>query len=154
MPPTRPGIETRMKRSRDGKPIPDAMMHQWSRPPLSCSACRAKKRRCDRAHPCSNCTQRNMTCEYPGQSTQGTTHRVQSPGRAGPMGSQGSTRPSVPNPQTVNQSVVLSSIFVSRDLSTNTRKGSWATDQNMRTGEGYVSRYRQDADGPESPGGF
>ncbi|CVL08780.1 uncharacterized protein FMAN_14648 [Fusarium mangiferae] len=35
-----------------------------SRPPVSCRPCREKKRRCDRNQPCSNCTQRHLTCVY------------------------------------------------------------------------------------------
>ncbi|KAJ5648320.1 hypothetical protein N7490_004692 [Penicillium lividum] len=55
-----------MKRDARGNPI--ATVHRWSRPPLSCQACREKKRRCDRAQPCSNCVLRNIPCEYSGQS--------------------------------------------------------------------------------------
>lgn len=59
-----------MKRDRNGHPI--ILMHRWNRPPLSCGACREKKRRCDRAQPCSNCVQRNISCEYSGQSSEST----------------------------------------------------------------------------------
>jgi hypothetical protein len=55
-----------MKRTRDGYPI--ILMHQGNRAPSSCQACREKKRRCDRTQPCSNCMQRNMSCEYPGRN--------------------------------------------------------------------------------------
>ncbi|KAB8068209.1 hypothetical protein BDV29DRAFT_199585 [Aspergillus leporis] len=44
------------------------MTHRWNRPSLSCKPCREKKRRCDRNQPCSNCAQRNIQCEYAGQS--------------------------------------------------------------------------------------
>lgn len=51
-----------MKRDNRGAPV--MMVHRWNRPPLSCQPCRAKKRRCDRNQPCSNCSQRNINCEY------------------------------------------------------------------------------------------
>ncbi|KAF2158806.1 hypothetical protein M409DRAFT_71438 [Zasmidium cellare ATCC 36951] len=44
--------------------VPADMVHRWSKAPLSCRLCRAKKLRCDRAQPCSNCAQRNADCEY------------------------------------------------------------------------------------------
>ncbi|KAF9884404.1 hypothetical protein FE257_001804 [Aspergillus nanangensis] len=59
-------IISMMKRKNDSQ-IPDGMMHQWRRPPRSCSLCRVKKLRCDRGHPCSNCTQRNESCVYAGR---------------------------------------------------------------------------------------
>ncbi|KAJ5609070.1 hypothetical protein N7528_009637 [Penicillium herquei] len=59
-----------MKRDAQGNPI--TTVHRWSRPPLSCHACRDKKRRCDRAQPCSNCVLRNIPCEYSGQSPEGS----------------------------------------------------------------------------------
>lgn len=31
--------------------------------PVSCQLCRAKKLRCDRQHPCSNCSARGVTCQ-------------------------------------------------------------------------------------------
>ncbi|KAL2862431.1 Zn(II)2Cys6 transcription factor [Aspergillus lucknowensis] len=52
--------------------VPMGMTDQWGRPPPSCQACRQKKRRCDRARPCSNCTQRNIPCEYDGKSQFGS----------------------------------------------------------------------------------
>ncbi|KAJ5390243.1 uncharacterized protein N7496_001311 [Penicillium cataractarum] len=55
-----------MKRKNRGNPI--ATIHRWNKPPLSCRECREKKRRCDRAQPCSNCVIRKISCEYPGQS--------------------------------------------------------------------------------------
>ncbi|KAJ5174464.1 uncharacterized protein N7482_000341 [Penicillium canariense] len=55
-----------MKRDNRGNSI--TMVHRWNRPPLSCRACREKKRRCDRTQPCSNCVLRKISCEYPGQS--------------------------------------------------------------------------------------
>lgn len=44
--------------------VPAEMVHRWNRAPLSCRLCRAKKLRCDRAQPCSNCVQRKADCEY------------------------------------------------------------------------------------------
>ncbi|KAF4944822.1 hypothetical protein FGADI_12417 [Fusarium gaditjirri] len=38
--------------------------YRASRLPVSCRPCREKKRRCDRNQPCSNCTQRCLTCVY------------------------------------------------------------------------------------------
>jgi hypothetical protein len=32
--------------------------------PTSCQFCRAKKLRCNRVHPCSNCAARNVTCHF------------------------------------------------------------------------------------------
>lgn len=55
-----------MKRDNRGSPI--QAVHRWNRPPLSCHACREKKRRCDRNEPCSNCTLRNIACEYSDQN--------------------------------------------------------------------------------------
>lgn len=54
----------KMKRDNRGNMIP--MVGKWSQPPLSCLACRQKKRRCDRKKPCSNCVQRHISCEYSG----------------------------------------------------------------------------------------
>ncbi|XRM36872.1 hypothetical protein ABZX51_000358 [Aspergillus tubingensis] len=54
-----------MKRKNDA--VPEAMVQRWSRPPLSCRFCRAKKLRCDRTQPCSNCVLRKVPCEYTGQ---------------------------------------------------------------------------------------
>ncbi|KAL2823802.1 hypothetical protein BDW59DRAFT_148362 [Aspergillus cavernicola] len=51
-----------MKRNYTG--VPKEMMTQWGRPLLSCRPCRQQKRRCDRQRPCSNCSQRNISCEY------------------------------------------------------------------------------------------
>lgn len=53
-----------IKMKRKASEIPGTMLHRWSKAPLSCSLCRQKKLRCDRAHPCSNCTQRKATCVY------------------------------------------------------------------------------------------
>ncbi|RDW68946.1 Zn(II)2Cys6 transcription factor [Aspergillus mulundensis] len=47
--------------------VPAGMIHRWGRTPVSCHLCRAKKLRCDRAHPCSNCVQRKVNCVYSGQ---------------------------------------------------------------------------------------
>lgn len=51
-----------MKRGRDGAPA--MIVHRWNRLPLSCRACREKKRRCDRKQPCANCSLRNLQCDY------------------------------------------------------------------------------------------
>ncbi|KAK7216442.1 hypothetical protein V2G26_004445 [Clonostachys chloroleuca] len=51
-----------MKRGRDGAPT--MIVHRWNRLPLSCRACREKKRRCDRKQPCANCSLRNLPCDY------------------------------------------------------------------------------------------
>ncbi|KAH7234983.1 uncharacterized protein BKA55DRAFT_579749 [Fusarium redolens] len=51
-----------MKRNYSGAPIMSA--YRASRLPVSCRPCREKKRRCDRNQPCSNCTQRCLTCVY------------------------------------------------------------------------------------------
>ncbi|KAL6900372.1 hypothetical protein GGI43DRAFT_383849 [Trichoderma evansii] len=38
----------------------------------SCSACRRSKRRCDKTYPeCTLCTQKNLTCNYPGRRKRG-----------------------------------------------------------------------------------
>lgn len=55
-----------MKRDNQGNPV--QVTHRWNRPPLSCLPCREKKRRCDRALPCSNCVLRDIACNYAGQS--------------------------------------------------------------------------------------
>ncbi|PWY92021.1 hypothetical protein BO70DRAFT_401729 [Aspergillus heteromorphus CBS 117.55] len=54
-----------MKRKNDA--VPGDMVQRWARPPLSCRLCRAKKLRCDRAQPCSNCVLRKVSCQYGGQ---------------------------------------------------------------------------------------
>ncbi|KAI1016402.1 hypothetical protein LB503_010466 [Fusarium chuoi] len=51
-----------MKRNYSGAPIMST--YRVSRLPVSCRPCREKKRRCDRNQPCSNCTQRHLTCVY------------------------------------------------------------------------------------------
>src|SRR6478735_6387094 len=51
-----------MKRNYSGAPIMST--YRASRLPVSCRPCREKKRRCDRNQPCSNCTQRRLTCVY------------------------------------------------------------------------------------------
>ncbi|KAF5982673.1 hypothetical protein FBULB1_4171 [Fusarium bulbicola] len=51
-----------MKRNYSGAPIMST--YRASRLPVSCRPCREKKRRCDRNQPCSNCTQRHLTCIY------------------------------------------------------------------------------------------
>ncbi|KAL5590767.1 hypothetical protein FOBRF1_014324 [Fusarium oxysporum] len=51
-----------MKRNYSGAPIKST--YRASRLPVSCRPCREKKRRCDRNQPCSNCTQRRLTCVY------------------------------------------------------------------------------------------
>ncbi|KAF5980682.1 hypothetical protein FCOIX_4705 [Fusarium coicis] len=51
-----------MKRNYSGAPIMST--YRASRLPVSCRPCREKKRRCDRNQPCSNCTQRQLTCVY------------------------------------------------------------------------------------------
>ncbi|KAF4332771.1 hypothetical protein FBEOM_13421 [Fusarium beomiforme] len=51
-----------MKRNHSGEPI--MSVYRSSRLPVSCRPCREKKRRCDRNQPCSNCTQRHLTCVY------------------------------------------------------------------------------------------
>ncbi|KAI1041971.1 hypothetical protein LB505_013475 [Fusarium chuoi] len=51
-----------MKRNYSGAPIMST--YRASRLPVSCRPCRDKKRRCDRNQPCSNCTQRRLTCVY------------------------------------------------------------------------------------------
>ncbi|KAJ5684179.1 uncharacterized protein N7477_000524 [Penicillium maclennaniae] len=55
-----------MKRNNRGNPI--QVTHRWNRPSSSCLPCRVKKRRCDRAQPCSNCVLRSIPCNYAGQS--------------------------------------------------------------------------------------
>ncbi|KAF4457256.1 hypothetical protein F53441_820 [Fusarium austroafricanum] len=52
----------KMKLNYSGAPIMSA--YRASRLPVSCRPCREKKRRCDRNQPCSNCTQRRLTCVY------------------------------------------------------------------------------------------
>ncbi|KAJ5103368.1 hypothetical protein N7532_003897 [Penicillium argentinense] len=61
-----PPPQVKMKRNNRGDII--SLAGRWTRPPLSCLACREKKRRCDRAQPCSNCLQRRIPCEYSGSS--------------------------------------------------------------------------------------
>src|SRR6478735_9253945 len=53
-----------MKRSRTGIPVGMTTVERWSRSTLSCQLCRSKKLRCDRSQPCSNCSSRNVSCEY------------------------------------------------------------------------------------------
>ncbi|CAG8923435.1 unnamed protein product [Penicillium salamii] len=113
-----------MKRNSNGIPVPPTMMHRWSRPPLSCAACREKKRRCDRGQPCSNCVQRNISCEYPGQSPQMATYQIP-PQSVDPLDmSQGGTQRRASGVQTVNQSVIWSSVYDTPEFSTDIRKGS------------------------------
>jgi hypothetical protein len=48
--------------------------------PVSCQSCRSKKLKCNRAHPCSNCTARSITCNFliPPRSQTETTSAFQS----------------------------------------------------------------------------
>ncbi|KAH8803694.1 hypothetical protein F5884DRAFT_806245 [Xylogone sp. PMI_703] len=84
-----------MKRNHEGGPA--MMVHRWNRLPLSCASCREKKRRCDRNQPCSNCTLRNIQCEY-------TTHRVSDESVEAPI----SAVPSVDAVQYPNTPVTIS----------------------------------------------
>ncbi|PYI00946.1 hypothetical protein BO78DRAFT_380068 [Aspergillus sclerotiicarbonarius CBS 121057] len=75
-----------MKRKHD--PVPETMVQRWSRPPLSCRLCRAKKLRCDRTQPCPNCVSRNVPCEYSSGELRG-----------GPLSSNQPTAATVSTPQ-------------------------------------------------------
>jgi hypothetical protein len=48
--------------------------------PVSCQSCRAKKLKCNRAQPCSNCTARGITCNFliPPKAPVETTSTLQS----------------------------------------------------------------------------
>ncbi|KAF7561920.1 hypothetical protein G7046_g2223 [Stylonectria norvegica] len=63
---TKPTTIDAMKRNNEGVPL--RMIQRWKRPPISCQLCRAKKLRCDRAQPCSNCTVREKACVYAGRN--------------------------------------------------------------------------------------
>nr|RBQ83995.1 hypothetical protein FVER53263_12827 [Fusarium verticillioides] len=63
-----------MKRNYSGAPIMST--YRASRLPVSCRPCREKKRRCDRNQPCSNCTQRQLTCVY--ENGSGATNSLES----------------------------------------------------------------------------
>lgn len=96
------------KRDSNGNPI--EVMHRWNRPPLSCVACREKKRRCDRVQPCSNCAQRNTPCAYPGQNSE-TVREELSRNSAEPIDmSQVTSGSSVSGIQTVPRLVTMPSI--------------------------------------------
>lgn len=38
--------------------------------PTSCQSCRSKKLRCNKTQPCSNCTVRQITCQFSGKQVQ------------------------------------------------------------------------------------
>jgi hypothetical protein len=52
----------KMKHGTGGAPF--VMVHRLNRMPQACKACREKKRRCDRAQPCANCSLRQLRCAY------------------------------------------------------------------------------------------
>lgn len=45
--------------------MPSSLQKRRVRPdPVSCQSCRSKKLKCNRVHPCSNCTARGITCNF------------------------------------------------------------------------------------------
>ncbi|PYH95412.1 hypothetical protein BO71DRAFT_449365 [Aspergillus ellipticus CBS 707.79] len=79
--------------------VPEDMVQRWNRPPLSCRLCRAKKLRCDRTQPCSNCVLRKASCEYSGQGPSDSSDELQ--GGNQPPAATISTTQSRPQPATV-----------------------------------------------------
>lgn len=52
---------------RGGKTGPD---------PVSCQSCRTKKLKCNRVHPCSNCTSRGIFCTFPARARAQRQQRI------------------------------------------------------------------------------
>ena len=64
-----PPIYTPQSRRNTGSPPIDATNSASSGPqpnPRSCITCRKRKVRCDKRHPCSNCTKADIECIFPG----------------------------------------------------------------------------------------
>ncbi|GKZ71107.1 hypothetical protein AnigIFM50267_006784 [Aspergillus niger] len=96
-----------MKRKNDA--VPEAMVQRWSRPPLSCRFCRAKKLRCDRTQPCANCVLRKVPCEYTGQGPSDTSDELRGAHLSGnqPTAATVSTQQPAPTiPSTYSQTTI------------------------------------------------
>ncbi|KFH41979.1 putative transcriptional regulatory protein-like protein [Hapsidospora chrysogenum ATCC 11550] len=110
-----------MKRSSSGAPVVTTF-RTTRHYPLSCYPCREKKRRCDRNQPCSNCSQRNIVCEYEGRGVITKDNTEQRPALASDVrlnnvpAHERSTLSTLPSDPPLEQSSLLPPISEARKL--------------------------------------